>query len=218
MLALLACKQGDDTQRATPTVNPPAAAEPAVTPTPQAVAPTPEPVAAPTAEPTPPPEERPVPTEASGRPVKLSSEEISECLKQVMHGHVAIPEQSFKLTVAGLGEISVLSSMSPNQREHVFHVYDSNGKRIQSLLNKNAASWNAMKLLAVMFPDVDGDGNQDFVTLASYTPPAGVQREFNAAGVFVRPGGGRFVFDASRSERASRGNPTSIAAAARAAR
>lgn len=199
IVALLACKEE----------------APAPTPTPVAT-PTPPPAATPAAAPESPAEpERAAPTEPqrSGKPELLTADEIASRLKQTMHGHVAIPSQSFGLAVTGLGDISVLSTMSPNGKELVFHVYDAEGKRIQSLLNKNAADWHAVKLLAVAFPDVDGDGNQDFVALASYSPGA-----FNAAGVFTRPGGGRFVFDAARSERASRGSPTSVMAAARAAR
>lgn len=197
--ALLACKREPSTETA-----------PTSTPTPTAT--TPSPAANPadptvTAEP-----------EAPTGPRKLTADEVRSRLKQTMHGHVAIPEQSFAVTVKGLGEISVLSSMSPNGTELVFHVYDGNGKRTQSLLNKNVSMDRAQRLLAVSFPDVDGDGNEDFVALGSYSPAAGKQVLYNVAAVFTRPGGGRFVFDAQRSERASRGRPSSIAAAAQAAR
>jgi hypothetical protein len=200
--ALLACKASGEKEE------PPKAA--AATPTAATAAPTAE-----TAE-----LERPAgkEPERSGKPQLLTSEEVSSRLKQTMQGHKAIPEQSFALTVAGLGDISVLSSMSPNGSELVFHVYDEHGKRTQSLLNKNASAWNATKLLAVSFPDIDGDGNQDFIALASYSPLDGHSGAFNSASVFTRPGGGRFVFDAQRSERASQGSPTSVVAAARAAR
>lgn len=195
--ALLACKSSSEKKEAPLATAAPAApaAEPAAAPTVSAV------------------EERP--SAESGKPRPLTSEEITSRLKQTMHGHKAIPEHSFALTVAGLGDISVLSTLSPNGTEFVFHVYNGEGKRTQSLLNKNASDAQGKKLLAIAFPDIDGDGNEDLIVLGAY---ASLGDTANAAGVFTRPGGGRFVFDEQRSHKASKGSPSSIMAAARAAR
>lgn len=139
----------------------------------------------------------------SGRFRKLTGDEVSGFVSQIMAKHAIHPEHSFGLKLKGF-DGSVLSTTGPEGKAFVFHVFNAGGKRTISLFDKDKKDWAATKLLAVAFEDVDHDGFEDLVALGSYDKGNGVS-------VYTRPAGGQFALNSALGKKA--GAPSSMAAA-----
>lgn len=134
---------------------------------------------------------------------KLTDDEVAVRVKQIMAKHTIHPEHSFGLNLKGF-EGSVLATTGPEGKVFVFHLFNSEGRRTTSLVDKDRNESQGNKLVALAFEDVDHDSHEDLVVLASYADGNGVS-------VYTRPGGGPFAFNSALSKKA--GGPASMAAA-----
>lgn len=137
----------------------------------------------------------------------LSPDKIGAMTKQIAAGHTVHPKHSFELNLNGF-EGSMLATTGPNQSTFVFHFFDASGKRVTSVFDKDMDAVQGTVLLAVAFEDVDRDGREDLVVLATYLA---AKSDYNAVSVYTRPGGGPFRFKEKLGEKA--GNVPSMAAA-----
>ena len=137
----------------------------------------------------------------------LAADKIATMTKQIAAGHTVHPPHSFEVSLKGF-DGSMLATTGPNKTTFVFHFFDASDKRVTSVFDKELDSVEGVKLLAVAFEDVDRDGREDLVVLATYLA---AKSDYNAVSVYTRAGGGTFRFQEKLGARA--GNVPSMAAA-----
>jgi hypothetical protein len=125
-----------------------------------------------------------------------------------------IPEQTFEVSLSGLGNVIFASYEPENTQSPLsdvsFYILDENGNVIEQLEgscedNLRSATDSFCGVQAVSFPDINGDGCKDIITICSYGYIQGpdVGNGFLEVRIYIGAEDGSFNYKKKMSEDAS---------------
>jgi hypothetical protein len=145
-----------------------------------------------------------------------ADEEAVDAYQKVLSGELGpygkvIPEQTFEVNLSGLGNV-IFASYEPEITQSPlpdvsFYILDENGNEIEQLEgscedNLRSATDNFCDVQAFSFPDINGDGCKDIITICSYEYIQGpdVGNGFQEVRIYFGAEDGSFHYEKKMSE------------------